>query len=361
MPRLKGVRQRGRSFFYRIRTGGADRTIALGRDLDLAVKQALEIRRRLKAGLPPTDERASLNPASLRFGDLEQMLLDDYRAQQRRSIDVVDLRLRYLREHFAQTLARDISFDLANAYVAKRLGTARRSTVRYELALLNRMLRLAHRAGKLDRLPPLPSVAVGDNARKGFCAPEEIDRVIAHLPAWSKPVVQALYVTGWRTGEILGLEWRRVDFKAQTFWLDSKDSKSGKPRVFPFGALPELVEILRVQRTSTASLERVEQRVIPWVFHRNGSKLGSIRSGWRKAALKAGLPGLTPHDLRRSAARNLVRAGVPEDVVMRLCGWSTRSMLSRYNITAARDLEEGVARLADYLKVTTGTKAGTTA
>ena len=35
---------------------------------------------------------------------------------------------------------------------------------------------------------------------------------------------------------------------------------------------------------------------------------------------------------------------------MKLCGWSTRSMLSRYNITAVSDLEDGVAQLADYLK-----------
>ena len=46
MPRLlKGLRQRGRSFFFRIRSGGVDRTIPLGQDFDRAVTRALEIRR----------------------------------------------------------------------------------------------------------------------------------------------------------------------------------------------------------------------------------------------------------------------------------------------------------------------------
>ncbi len=61
MPRLlKGLRQRGRSFFLRVRTGGVDRTIPLGRDLDRAVTRALEIRRRIQAGLPPTEERTAI-------------------------------------------------------------------------------------------------------------------------------------------------------------------------------------------------------------------------------------------------------------------------------------------------------------
>ena len=89
--------------------------------------------------------------------------------------------------------------------------------------------------------------------------------------------------------------------------------------------------------------------MIPYVFHLGGEPLGSFRTAWRSAVRKAGLPGLRPHDMRRSAARNLVRAGVPEGVVMKLCGWTTRHMFDRYNISDQQDLVEGVERLSGFL------------
>jgi len=63
-----------------------------------------------------------------------------------------------------------------------------------------------------------------------------------------------------------------------------------------------------------------------------------------------------PHDYRRSAARNLSRAGVPEGVIMKIRGWKTRTVFDRYRIVAERDLAEGQAKLADAPPTTTNTK-----
>jgi integrase len=176
-----------------------------------------------------------------------------------------------------------------------------------------------------------------------------MERLISHLPEHAKGPVRCLYLTGWRTKEVLGLEWRQVDFEAGLIRLEADQTKGGRPRVFPFAVLPALATLLRNQRERTSAMERAQSRVIPWVFHFVGERLVSFRTGWRNAAEKAGLSWMTPHDMRRSAARNLVRAGVPEKVVMDLCGWKTRAMFDRYNVTSARDLAEGVERLGAFL------------
>ena len=106
----------------------------------------------------------------------------------------------------------------------------------------------------------------------------------------------------------------------------------------------------RAQREATSRLERERRRVIPWVFHRRGERLYSLRSGWRTAVRKAGLPGLTPHDLRRSAARNLIRAGVQQAIAMKITGHKTNSMFKRYNITDERGIRDAVLKTQEYLK-----------
>lgn len=76
-------------------------------------------------------------------------------------------------------------------------------------------------------------------------------------------------------------------------------------------------------------------------FHRNGSPIRDFRKAWRNACDRAGLAKLIPHDVRRCAARNLLRARVSQPVAKRLLGRETQEIFRRYSIVDAGDAPRG--------------------
>jgi integrase len=167
--------------------------------------------------------------------------------------------------------------------------------------------------------------------------------------------------TGWRVqSEVLTLTWANVDLDAGLVRLEPGTTKNSEGRAFPFDALPALAALLHEQRARTAAVERATGALVPWVFHRNGRPIKSYRRAWASACRRAAtearggvrvvarphLAGRIVHDLRRTAVRNLERAGVPRSVAMQLTGHKTESVYRRYAIVAEADLREGVAKLA---------------
>ena len=87
----------------------------------------------------------------------------------------------------------------------------------------------------------------------------------------------------------------------------------------------------------------------PLVFHRDGIPIRRWRTAWRTACQAAGVPTRFLHDCRRTAARNLIRASVPERVAMLLTGHKTRAIFDRYNIINEQELLEAGDQLVAYL------------
>jgi len=123
--------------------------------------------------------------------------------------------------------------------------------------------------------------------------------------------------------------------------LDPARSKTGTGRVLP---LTRALRTVLERRLAHRPAER------PAVFHRQDLTVRAWRSCWATACRAAHVPGRYLHDCRRTAARNFVRAGVPERVAMALLGHKTRSMFDRYNIVCERELHQAGERLLAYLE-----------
>lgn len=287
----------------------------------------------------PDEERVT-------FADLKELVVASYRVNGRRSIRRAEIALARLGEVFEHDRALEIGADRVLRYVERRLAAkVKPATVRYEVAILRLGFSLAVKLGKLSQRPYLPAPRV-ENARQGFFEAGEFEELLKHLPAYVTGFVEFLYLTGWRFGEAVGLEWRQVDFEAGIVRLEPGTTKNDEARTFPFAVLPRLEAILRQERELTTKLERGTGQIIPLVFHHDGKPLRDLRGPWKKACKAIGLPNRIMHDFRRTAVRNLERAGVPRSVAMKLTGHKTESVYRRYAIVSEADLREGVAKLA---------------
>jgi integrase len=214
--------------------------------------------------------------------------------------------------------------------------------VRLELAALRRAFTLGAEAGRVVRVPCFPTVTV-ENARSGFVEGAAFDRLLGELPEYLRPLATLACWIGWRKGELLSLEWRQVNLDTGEVRLDPGTTKNGDGRVVFLP--PVALEEIRSWRRVTAETERRLGAIVRNVCHHDGQPIRDHYDAWRSACARAGVPGLMLHDLRRSAARNYIRSGIPEAVVMRVLGHRTRSMLDRYNIVSERDLKEAAARV----------------
>ncbi|HKV80012.1 MAG TPA: site-specific integrase [Candidatus Sulfotelmatobacter sp.] len=310
---------------------------------------------------PVTDMRR------LRYADLRQALIDSYVAQGNKSLkSKADgsesiAGLTALDDFFGfksemsdgkQVVTErgvsvaQITTDAARRFVRKRRGDGTgNAAINRSLAALRRMLKIAKRDKKIHDVPYI-EFQKEPSARKGFLERSDFDRLIKVLPTHLRPLVTFLYWCGCRIGETLQIEWSQVNLDLRQIQLEPEQTKTDEARVLPLPSV--LVDMLRESEPTDGDAGR---RVF------DGTNL---RKEWMKACAACGLgettevegrpydpiySGLTLHDLRRSAVRNLRKAGVSEREAMKISGHKTRSVFDRYNIVSTEDVMDAMRKV----------------
>jgi len=257
----------------------------------------------------------------------------------------------HLRPALGKIRASMVGTEVINRYVSeRRREDIANSTINRELSLLRRAFNLGFRAEPrlVQSVPRIPRFAE-KNVRKGFFEYDDFVRLRNELPEHLRPVITFAYSTGCRKSEILGIRWSQVDFAYRVVRLEPGETKNGEGRTAPM--ILELFDMLTVQK-------QIRDQFFPdcpFVFFRYGKQIRNFYAAWGEASKRAGLaeaegkPKKLFHDLRRTGVRNLVRAGVPELVAMRISGHKTRSVFDRYNIIDERDVRAAGQSLEIYL------------
>ncbi len=301
------------------------------------------LRRRLAArdaGLVVTPEETRLTVGAM---------LDTYEAhlqdQGKKSPATTQSHLKPVREAFGDRKALSLRAVDFTRYRANRATVGKApATVDNELGALRAAYRLARTQERISRVPHVP-LYHADNARQGFTDREQFETLVGYLPSVLADVARFAYLSAWRRGEVVPLRWTQVDRNVHEVRLET--SKNGRKRTLPLeGELSEIIE----RRWQARQFETPNGTALsPLVFHVGGRPIIDFRKAWAAACRAAGVAGLRFHDLRRSAIRNLIRAGVPQSVCMALSGHRTVSTFIRYAIASDDDKREALRAVAQHV------------
>jgi integrase len=294
------------------------------------------------AGKDVTPERATIN-------DLTALVLADYRLRKLRDAATVNWRIdAHIKPQLGSLLASRFTPHQVRQYVAlRRSESASDATINRELAIVRRGFSLALREEPpLVRKAPYIAKLEEDNTRQGFIEFPEYLALRAELPDHLKALLVVGYHCGNRLGELRKLRWPQVDFEAREIRVEKSQAKGKKARTIPIYG--DMLEWLTWQRERSKTdlvftWKQPAKRVEP-----KEKALGSHLKGWAEACKAAGLDGLHFHDLRRSAVRNMERAGIPRHVAMSITGHRTQAVYQRYDIVVDGDLKAAGEKLAAY-------------
>ena len=172
-----------------------------------------------------------------------------------------------------------------------------------------------------------------------FLAREEADHLLEELPKHLRPLVQFALSTGCRMGEIVNLEWRRVDLDRRVAWLDHGTTKNGDGRGIP------------LNKDAVLALRGCVGNSRQWCFTYGGKRMDRVGTAWKRALKRAGITEFRFHDLRHTWASWHVMNGTSLQELMELGGWKSYEMVLRYAHLAPEHLSTAASRIERKMEV----------
>lgn len=279
--------------------------------------------------------------AAMTVSEMLRLLIADYELNGRKSTRRAELSARQIAQRLGDMKAKNVGPEQLAYYVRARKSEGRsNATINRELAALRRAFNLAHQRQAVSQVPAIPTLKESA-PRSGFFEYPDFVKLRDHLPGYLKGFATFAYLTGMRRSEIRSLCWDQVDLAEGWIHLKSGTTKNDQARDLPI--FPELRAVLESQRISN-------DQDSCFVFTQQGKQIGWHYKSWRTACKSAGLGKRLLHDFRRTAARNLRRAGISQEVAMKITGHRTAEVFRRYNITDAADLRQAAERLSLHLQ-----------
>jgi integrase len=285
----------------------------------------------------------NMSPEKATIGDLCALVLQDAKLRKLRDARHQEWRYEANIKPILETVRADrFGPSHIRTYVdVRRKDGVEDSTINRELAILRRGFVLGYREEPplVRRVPHIPRLEEND-PRKGFIGPEQYEAILRELPDRLKALFVCGYHLGCRLSELRKMQWDQVDFGARQIRIAASQAKNKEARTVP--VYGEMEAWLQTQRAGANS-----QR---WVFYgRLGCPVGAHLDGWRGACERGGAPDLLFHDLRRSAVRNMTRAGIPRPIAMAISGHKTESVYRRYDIVSGTDLANAAQQLERFM------------